>query len=103
MKLQSKLITAVVLPLAIIGSGLAQANTLPDEQFVVGNPPTNERYTGINLADADFAVDSFSSLEAMTGNGTTPDATIKSTQVGNTDARGTDVLGNSFSADSKVA
>jgi hypothetical protein len=78
MKLQSKLVTAVVLPLAIIGSGLAQANTLPDEQFVVGNPPTNERYTGINLADADFAVGSLSSLEAMTGNGTSPNATITS-------------------------
>ena len=78
MKISTKVLSIFILPLALIGGNLAQAADVPDEQFVVGNPPTNDRYTGINLADIDFAVSSLSSLEAMTGDGTTPEATMTS-------------------------
>lgn len=78
MKSYKKVVAAVFSTIALLASGVAYGADIPDEQFVVGNPSTNDRYTGINLADIDFAVSSLSSLEAMTGDGTTPDATMTS-------------------------
>jgi hypothetical protein len=56
--------------------GTAFAAGLPDEQFVITNPSTDERHTGINLADINFSVDSISMLEAFTADGTTRDSRI---------------------------
>ncbi len=53
----------------IIGS-TAQAADVPGEQFVIGNPATNDRYTGINLADDQSTRNTFSALEAFTADGT---------------------------------
>jgi len=70
------LVVAFVLPLSLLGSFAAKADSIPGEQFVISNPPTNDRYTGINLADSKDAKETFSSLEAMTANGTSPESTI---------------------------
>jgi hypothetical protein len=43
---------------------------------VVKNPLTDDRYTGINLADENFSVNSLSMLEAFTGTGTTRDSQV---------------------------
>ena len=76
MKIFTKVLTIFVLPLALIGGNLAQAADIPDEQFMVSNPPTNDRYTGINLADTKFSPFSLSMLEAFTSNGTSPDSSV---------------------------
>jgi hypothetical protein len=55
---------------------VGHAVTVPDEQFVVKNPITDDRYTGINLADEIFSANSLSLLEALTANGTTRDSQI---------------------------
>ena len=44
--------------------------TIPDEQFTVQNPPTNDRYTGINLEDTQKNRNIFTALEARTADGT---------------------------------
>jgi hypothetical protein len=69
-----KALIALVLPLALLGGTIAQAADVPGEQFVIGNPPTNDRYTGINLSDDQFARNTFSSLEAFTADGTSSDS-----------------------------
>jgi hypothetical protein len=56
--------------------GTAFAAGVPDEQFVIANPPTDDRYTGINLADTNFSVNSLSMLEAFTADGITRDSRI---------------------------
>ena len=58
---------ALTMGLQVVG----HAATVPDEQFVVKNPLTDDRHTGINLADENFSVNSLSMLEAFTSNGTT--------------------------------
>ena len=65
-----KVAIAVLLPLTLLGSFSAQAADIPGEQFVISNPPTNDRYTGINLADSQFNRETYSALEAFTANGT---------------------------------
>ena len=69
MRILKKVLIAVALPLALIGGTVAQAADVPGEQFIIGNPPTNDRYTGINLSDDQFSRNTFSSLEAFTGDG----------------------------------
>jgi hypothetical protein len=76
MKSYTKVIAALLLPLALIGSSTSIAADVPSEQFVVTNPPTDDRYTGINLADTKFASRSQSLLEALTANGTSGNSTI---------------------------
>jgi hypothetical protein len=71
-----KLLAVAVLPFALLSGSLANAADIPDEQFSVQAPPTNDRYTGINLADEVFAKHSLSSLEAMTSDGTSSDGRI---------------------------
>jgi len=56
--------------------GTAFAAGVPDEQFVIANPLTDDRYTGINLADTNFSVNSLSMLEAFTADGITRDSRI---------------------------
>lgn len=72
MKLLKKILIALLIPAIALGGNLAQAADIPGEQFVIGNPPTNDRYTGINLADDQFAKNTYSALEAFTGDGTSP-------------------------------
>lgn len=69
-------IVAATLALTMGLQVVAHAATLPDEQFVVKNPLTDDRYTGINLADENFSVNSLSMLEAFTGNGATRDSQV---------------------------
>ena len=76
MKISTKVLAIFVLPIALIGGNLAQAADTPDEQFKVSNPPTNDRYTGINLADIKFSPMSLSMLEAITADGTSGDSSI---------------------------
>lgn len=71
-----KIVIAVFLPLALLAGNVAVAADKPDEQFAVANPPTNDRYTGINLADGFFATISFSNLQARTASGTSPDSRL---------------------------
>lgn len=70
MKLVKKVLTALILPMALIAINGAQAADLPGEQFVIGNPATNDRYTGINLADDQSSRNTYSALEAFTADGT---------------------------------
>ena len=51
-------------------TSIAVGATIPDEQFVVQNPPTNDRYTGINLEDTQKNRNIFTALEARTADGT---------------------------------
>lgn len=71
MKKFRSVVVAISLVIATGISGIATGAGVPDEQFVVKNPTTDDRYTGINLADENFSVNSLSMLEAFTGNGTT--------------------------------
>jgi hypothetical protein len=74
-----KIRTAVVAAILALTMGLqvvGHAATVPDEQFVITNPLTDDRYTGINLADTNFSVNSISMLEAFTADGTTRDSRI---------------------------
>jgi hypothetical protein len=71
-----KLVVALILPLTLLGSYAAKADSLPGEQFVISNPPTNDRYTGVNLADSQDAKNTYSSLEAFTANGTSGESSI---------------------------
>ena len=78
MKIAKKALLIVLIPALILSGNLASAADLPDEQFVVAAPPTNDRYTGINLADESFAKNSASLLEAMTSKGTSRDSVVES-------------------------
>ena len=78
MKISTKVLAIFVLPLALIGGNLAQAADKPDEQFLVAAPPTNDRYTGVNLADEGYAKYNASLLEAMTATGTSRGSRILS-------------------------
>lgn len=69
-------IVAATLALTMGLQVVAHAAAVPDEQFVVKNPLTDDRYTGINLADENFSVNSLSMLEAFTGKGTTRDSQV---------------------------
>jgi hypothetical protein len=69
-------IVAATLALTMSLQSVAHAATVPDEQLVVKNPLTDDRYTGINLADENFSVNSLSMLEAFTGTGTTRDSKV---------------------------
>lgn len=75
-----KVLIAIALPIALLGSSVSFAADLPGEQFVITNPPTSDRYTGVNLADDNAAKNTFSALEAFTANGTTRDASILTRQ-----------------------
>ncbi len=48
----------------------AYSAAIPDEQFTVQNPPTNDRYTGINLEDTQKNRFTLTELEARTADGT---------------------------------
>jgi hypothetical protein len=76
MKSYTKVLAALLLPLALIGSTTSIAAGVPSEQFVVTNPPTDDRYTGINLADTKFSSSSQSLLEAFTADGTSGNSSI---------------------------
>ena len=69
-----------LLPLLVFAGNFASAADIPDEQFLISNPPTSDRYTGVNLADDNAAKNTFSALEAFTANGTTRDASILTRQ-----------------------
>jgi hypothetical protein len=71
-----KAVIAITLVIATGIQGTAFAAGVPDEQFVITNPLTDDRYTGINLADINFSVNSISMLEAFTADGTTRDSRI---------------------------
>lgn len=71
-----KFVTSAIFIFALTASTIGHAAGAPDEQFVVKNPTTDDRYTGINLADENFSVDSLSLLEALTGDGTSRDSRI---------------------------
>lgn len=70
MNFNKKLLVVALLPALVLSGNLASAADLPGEQFVIGNPPTNDRYTGINLSDDQATRNTYSSLEAFTANGT---------------------------------
>lgn len=80
MKLAKRALIALVLPISLIVMNGAYATELPGEQFVITNPSTSDRYTGVNLADDNAAKNTFSALEAFTANGTTRDASILTRQ-----------------------
>jgi hypothetical protein len=73
-----KLLVVALLPALVLSGSLASAADKPDEQFTVAAPPTNDRYTGINLADEVFAKHSISLLEAFTTEGNSLEGAIKS-------------------------
>jgi hypothetical protein len=73
-----KFLAIAVLPFALLSGNLANAADTPDEQFSVQAPPTNDRYTGINLADEVFAKQSISLLEAFTTQGNSVEGNITS-------------------------
>ena len=75
-KFAKKALLLALIPSLILSGNLASAADTPDEQFVVAAPPTNDRYTGINLADEGFAKYSASLLEAMTADGTSGESRI---------------------------
>jgi hypothetical protein len=75
-----KVLIALLLPAVLLSSSLAEAADLPGEQFVITNPLTSDRYTGVNLADDNASKNTFSALEAFTANGTTRDASILTRQ-----------------------
>jgi len=68
-KLAAALVTAIFL-----ANSAASAADIPDEQFLAINPPTNDRYTGINLAVGENDKNTMSSLEAYTADGVTRDS-----------------------------
>ena len=72
-----KIIAALLLPLLLMSGSLANAADTPDEQFAVKAPPTNDRYTGINLADEVFAKQALSLLEAFTTVGNSVEGNIE--------------------------
>lgn len=78
MNIFNKALIIVLLPILVLTGNNSQAADLPDEQFTVSAPPTNDRYTGINLADESFAKNSASLLEAMTSKGTSRSSVIES-------------------------
>jgi hypothetical protein len=65
-----KALIGLILPVAILSGTFAQAEEVPGEQFVIGNPPTNDRSTGINLSDDQKTRNTFSALEAFTADAT---------------------------------
>lgn len=76
MSLRKKILLVALVPALVLSGNLATAADKPDEQFAVAAPPTNDRYTGINLADEGFAKYSASLLEAMTADGTSRESRI---------------------------
>ena len=76
MKNFRKVIIGATLALTMGVQVVSQAAVIPDEQFVISNPLSDDRYTGINLADVNFSVDSISMLEAFTADGTSRDSRI---------------------------
>ncbi|MCX6444236.1 MAG: hypothetical protein NTY85_01705 [Actinobacteria bacterium] len=80
MKRYNKFVSVVAASLVLFGGGFAQAAAIPDEQFVISNPPTDDRYTGINLADDNSAKNTFSALEAFTATGTSKESSILTRQ-----------------------
>lgn len=76
MKKIRTVIVAGILAFAMGMQVVGHAATIPDEQFVISNPLSDDRYTGINLADVNFSVDSISMLEAFTADGTSRDSRI---------------------------
>ena len=81
MKRYGRVLAGILVVSSLVGGSIAQAVDLPGEQFVLSNPPTDDRYTGINLADDNAAKNTFSSLEAFTANGTTRQSSILTRQV----------------------
>lgn len=77
MRIAKKALLIALIPALILSGNLANAAGLPDEQFTVAAPPTNDRYTGINLADEVFAKHSLSLLEAFTTEGNSVEGNIK--------------------------
>ena len=67
--LKKALIIALI-PALVLSGNFASAADVPGEQFVIGNPPTNDRYTGINLSDDQATRNTYSALEAFTADGT---------------------------------
>ena len=78
MKLAKKVLIALILPIALISVNGAQAAELPGEQFVITNPPTSDRYTGLNLSGDNAVKNTFSSLEAFTADGTSRESKVLS-------------------------
>jgi hypothetical protein len=76
-KIAKKALLIALIPALILSGNLASAADVPAEQFTVAAPPTNDRYTGINLADEVFAKMSISLLEAFTTEGNRLEANIK--------------------------
>ena len=74
MKSLKRALIAIAVPMALIIGSTAQAADLPGEQFVLGNPSTNDRYTGINLADDQATRNTYSALQAYTADGKTPES-----------------------------
>lgn len=68
--LLKKVLLVALVPALVLSGNLATAADVPGEQFVIGNPPTNDRYTGINFSDDQATRNTYSSLEAFTANGT---------------------------------
>jgi hypothetical protein len=75
-KLAKHALIALVLPLALLAQGGAFAADIPGEQFVITNPPTSDRYTGLNLAGDNAVRNTFSSLEAFTADGTSKQSKV---------------------------
>jgi hypothetical protein len=75
-----KIIAALVATFALATTGIAQGVEVPGEQFVLANPPTSDRYTGVNLADDNSAKNTYSSLEAFTATGTSRESSILTRQ-----------------------
>lgn len=63
-----------LIPALVLSGNFANATDVPGEQFVIGNPLTNDRYTGINLSDDQATRNTYSALEAFTAAGTSRDS-----------------------------
>lgn len=70
MKLLKNLLLIALASMIAMTGNIATAVEIPGEQFVIGNPPTNDRYTGINLSDDQATRNTYSALEAFTADGT---------------------------------
>ena len=86
----SRKITSIALVFfaLVIPSSISRASELPGEQFAITNPPTNDRYTGVNFAVGEDDKNTSSYLEALTSEGTSRESKITSkftcSQVGST-------------------
>jgi hypothetical protein len=79
-KSYKKVLAAAIAAIALAANGIAYAGDIPDEQFVISNPATSDRYTGINLADDNASKNTFSALEAFTATGTSRESSILTRQ-----------------------